>query len=189
MRDKESSKEKILSTALKLFLSKPYSKVSVDEIARKSGFSKGAVFHYFKSKLEIAENVLQILVAKIVALPLKRIIYSDKSFREKIYDIIGLALNFSLKHDLKTIVFLAGLYYELKACGREFFLGMAYDSLQQVVYEFFKENNVSNPKVKALIFTAILDGLSVQCMIASEVFRNNDFVLKIKEEIYNFVRC
>jgi len=77
----------------------------------------------------------------------------------------------------------------LKACGREFFLGMAYDSLQQVVYEFFKENNVSNPKVKALIFTAILDGLSVQCMIASEVFRNNDFVLKIKEEIYNFVRC
>lgn len=44
------TKEHILKTAFGLFLQKSYKEVTMKEIVEKTGLSKGAFYHYFKSK-------------------------------------------------------------------------------------------------------------------------------------------
>ena len=44
------TKQIILETALRLFNEKTYSEVTVDEIIKEAGTSKGAFYHHFKSK-------------------------------------------------------------------------------------------------------------------------------------------
>lgn len=50
--------EDILSTAYSFFIKKGYEKTSVQEIINELGISKGAIYHYFKSKEEILQSVL-----------------------------------------------------------------------------------------------------------------------------------
>lgn len=44
------SREKIAKAALRLFARKGYSNASLEEIAKQAGFTKGAVYHFFRSK-------------------------------------------------------------------------------------------------------------------------------------------
>ena len=46
----QESKEKIARAALRLFARKGYANASLEEIATLAGFTKGAVYHFFKSK-------------------------------------------------------------------------------------------------------------------------------------------
>jgi len=53
------SKKKILDKAFALFITKSYDSVSMKDIQDASDVSRGAIYHHFKSKEEIYENVLQ----------------------------------------------------------------------------------------------------------------------------------
>jgi TetR/AcrR family transcriptional regulator, cholesterol catabolism regulator len=48
-----ASKQKIFDTAIMLFDRKGFDKVTVDDICEKSGVSKGAFYHHFKSKEQV----------------------------------------------------------------------------------------------------------------------------------------
>jgi len=61
------TKENILKTALELFLKKGYEKTSMNEIAGMVGISKPAVYHHFKSKEELAINVIDYFEQKVTA--------------------------------------------------------------------------------------------------------------------------
>ena len=52
------SKKKILENAFNLFLTESYSSVSMQKIQNSSGVSRGAIYHHFKSKEEIFEEVV-----------------------------------------------------------------------------------------------------------------------------------
>jgi AcrR family transcriptional regulator len=52
------TKELILKTSFKLFLQKSFKEVTMNEIVEKTGMSKGAFYHYFKSKEELFEEVV-----------------------------------------------------------------------------------------------------------------------------------
>ncbi len=52
------SKKHILDTAFRLFLRQNFKEVTMAEIVEKSGLSKGAFYHYFKSKEELFEEVV-----------------------------------------------------------------------------------------------------------------------------------
>ncbi|MGE7591669.1 TetR/AcrR family transcriptional regulator [Peribacillus frigoritolerans] len=49
----EKTREKILQISLKLFSEKGYEKVTVDEIVKKSGTSKGSFYQHFSAKSDI----------------------------------------------------------------------------------------------------------------------------------------
>jgi len=53
-----STKEHILFTALKLILKKGYGNITMNELVEASGMSKGAFYHYFKSKDQIYYQTL-----------------------------------------------------------------------------------------------------------------------------------
>ncbi|MBS1645921.1 MAG: TetR/AcrR family transcriptional regulator [Bacteroidetes bacterium] len=55
MRD---SREHILTTSLHLFIENGFKGVTMQEIVKKTGLSKGAFYHYFKSKEQVFEEVI-----------------------------------------------------------------------------------------------------------------------------------
>jgi TetR/AcrR family transcriptional regulator, transcriptional repressor for nem operon len=55
----KDSKEHIIEVSCKLFLQKSYKEVTMNELVKKSGLSKGAFYHYFKSKEDLFLAVLE----------------------------------------------------------------------------------------------------------------------------------
>ncbi len=53
-----NSREHILNTAFNLLLLKSYHEVTMQDIVQASGMSKGAFYHYFKSKEEVFKEVV-----------------------------------------------------------------------------------------------------------------------------------
>jgi AcrR family transcriptional regulator len=53
----KNTKEHILQTSLLLFLQKSYKEVTMKEIVTKTGLSKGAFYHYFRSKEELFREI------------------------------------------------------------------------------------------------------------------------------------
>jgi TetR/AcrR family transcriptional repressor of nem operon len=54
------TKEHILKTSLLLFLQKSYRDVTMKEIVKKTGLSKGAFYHYFNSKEELFKEIVNV---------------------------------------------------------------------------------------------------------------------------------
>lgn len=55
----ENTKCKLLATALELFYEKGVLKVTLTEIARKAGFTRGAIYSHFSSKEDIIKELLE----------------------------------------------------------------------------------------------------------------------------------
>lgn len=53
------SKEHILVSSLKLFLQKNFKEVTMKDLVESTGMSKGAIYHYFSSKEQVFEEVIQ----------------------------------------------------------------------------------------------------------------------------------
>lgn len=68
---REASTERILASALTLFVSKGYRSTTVDDIARACELTKGAVYFYFPSKatilLALLDEIEDLMVSKMVA--------------------------------------------------------------------------------------------------------------------------
>ncbi|MBO5714066.1 MAG: TetR/AcrR family transcriptional regulator, partial [Clostridia bacterium] len=54
---KEKRKEKIISSALKVFCEKGYQSATVDDITKKAKCSHGLFYHYFDNKKQLFEQV------------------------------------------------------------------------------------------------------------------------------------
>ncbi|MBI4972616.1 MAG: TetR/AcrR family transcriptional regulator [Candidatus Omnitrophica bacterium] len=54
-----STKEQLLQKATELMLAKGFTAVTVDEICKKTGITKGGFFHYFKSKEDLGKSALE----------------------------------------------------------------------------------------------------------------------------------
>jgi AcrR family transcriptional regulator len=55
----KNTKEHILEIALGLFLEKSFKEVTMNDIVKKTGMSKGAFYHYFSSKEDLFREILQ----------------------------------------------------------------------------------------------------------------------------------
>jgi len=67
-RSKTESRDRLLDAALRVIRTKGYSATSVDDICREAGLSKGAFFHHFKSKEDLAVAAAAYFAARADAL-------------------------------------------------------------------------------------------------------------------------
>ena len=54
----EERKSEIVATACQLFLSKGYDRTTMKDVMRDLGIAKGTIYHYFSSKEELLEAVI-----------------------------------------------------------------------------------------------------------------------------------
>ena len=86
---------KIQSAALTLFNREGFENVSVEEIAQTVGCSVGNIYHYFKSKDELAIQVTQMVDEAYTALEEEYLADRETSGREKLLDFVGRSLEIS----------------------------------------------------------------------------------------------
>jgi AcrR family transcriptional regulator len=84
---KESKKNEIMKTALKLFAEKGFYNTTIADIAKEMGMSVGNMYNYFSSKESLAKELL---------------IYTSKIFGEKLKEIND--MNIPSKDKIKKIV-------------------------------------------------------------------------------------
>ncbi|WP_163337309.1 TetR/AcrR family transcriptional regulator [Desulfopila sp. IMCC35008] len=73
----EERKSEIIATACDLFLSKGYEKTTMKDVMRHLGIAKGTIYHYFNSKEELLEAVIN-SVAESEMLRLKMVVENLK---------------------------------------------------------------------------------------------------------------
>ena len=102
-----STKEHILFTALKLILTKGYGNVTMSELVKASGLSKGAFYHYFTSKDQIYQNTLdKYFFSYLTSFELT---YNHEwSFKENLFQTLNLFIRFA-----KEIEMLIGPEYHM----------------------------------------------------------------------------
>ena len=61
----KETKNKILKVAFILFLQKNFKEVTMQEIVEKTGMSKGAFYHYFKSKEQLFAEVIDLFFVTV----------------------------------------------------------------------------------------------------------------------------
>ncbi|MBP2650816.1 MAG: ttgR [Firmicutes bacterium] len=80
-------KDEIIKVTLRLFLSRGYRNVSLNDVADEIGITKGGIYHYFRSKEDLlsqaAEFLFEHIKAKHIAL-----FNNDKSLREILMEIL-----------------------------------------------------------------------------------------------------
>lgn len=74
MQNKQTSREKILQSAVQLFLGEGYEATSVNDICKHAGVSKGSFYHYFETKqvlfLSLMENWSSTLMQSVLRQPI-----------------------------------------------------------------------------------------------------------------------
>ena len=60
--DKNAKKKMIMDTAIKIFSQKGYFQTTISEIAKEAGIGKGTIYEYFKSKEEIIQSVVIVVM-------------------------------------------------------------------------------------------------------------------------------
>jgi TetR/AcrR family transcriptional regulator, transcriptional repressor for nem operon len=78
------AKEHIIKVACKLFLQKNYKEVTMKELVKSTGLSKGAFYHYFESKEQLFLAVLEFFFTTIMVHQYEK--YSRESFYKFYHD-------------------------------------------------------------------------------------------------------
>ena len=117
---------KIQSAALTLFNREGFENVSVEEIAQTVGCSVGNIYHYFKSKDELAIQVTQMVDEAYTTLEEEYLADRETSGREKLLDFVGRSLEISVSDPVLYKAFIHGLRYPeqrvlQKNAGRVYF--------------------------------------------------------------------
>ncbi|HTB30960.1 MAG TPA: TetR/AcrR family transcriptional regulator [Bacteroidia bacterium] len=85
-----NTREYILKTALHLFMENGYKGTSYQDLIKKTGLSKGAIYHHFKSKDDILTSVFEFMYkASVQATPLEpeSVVKDEQSFIKLYVDI------------------------------------------------------------------------------------------------------
>src|ERR1700693_3524864 len=84
------TRSNILKVALLLFLEKGYKDVSYQDLVKKTGLSKGAIYHYFSSKEELLVAVFDMFFEasqQSIAIEPQNLVKDYPSFRKLYVDI------------------------------------------------------------------------------------------------------
>ena len=96
-REREQRKSQILDTARALLLEKGLNATSINQIAKRSELSVGAIYFYFKDKEELFA-VLQVEGLELLHQTIRQAVDRESSPEEKIRSIALVYLQFSKEH-------------------------------------------------------------------------------------------
>jgi TetR/AcrR family transcriptional regulator, transcriptional repressor for nem operon len=188
------TKEYIIDQAFKLFLSKSYEAVTISDISKSIGFTKGALYHHFLNKEELFKAVIDKYL-KIAGLG---------DFKDDITLAEYVEANIAyIKHIVQMVSiddqpFIPINYLSLLIDALRHYPGYADDKEQLFNTEVAKlelilDQAVKNGEVRGDIDIPVvaLNFLSITVGIATNLFRQNspaDAIASYQSEIYEFYK-
>ncbi len=186
MITEQDTKKRILATAFELFSTSSYDRVSVDDIAKKAGISKGGLFHHFGSKYDLGREALfwfaEDQMASLISVDPEK-----KGPEEQIADFIDLALRIMTGSNQMMRFFFD--MYEEAICGEmdvdiwlDFFIRYV-DHLEAL----FEQLNMPDPRMRAMLLLSTVDGFSMYYMLMDRAHEKIDVGALRKELVRMFL--
>lgn len=164
----QHGKQKLFDSAMKLFESQGYFATTVEQITAEAGVSKGLIYNYFSSKEELLVALIEDATSKMAAVA--ETLTHDRppedslsAFVEGFFRFLQTERQF-LKLQLSLLV-----APELRETVAEPQRQRA-ELLLATVRGWFRRANVRQPKNKARLFLATLDGVALHYLFVYETY-------------------
>lgn len=159
-------KKKLLDAATKLFESQGYFATTIEQISEEAGVSKGLVYNYFNSKEELLVGLIEAATAQMTSVsetlaPSESIEQSLSLFLDKYLNFLKVEKRF-LKLQL-TLMLMPELQQVVKGPQQK-----RATLLLEMLTEWFRDADVRQPKEKARVFLAMLDGVALHYLCIYE---------------------
>jgi AcrR family transcriptional regulator len=164
----QKGKQKLFDAAMKLFESQGYFATTVEQIAIEAGVSKGLVYNYFKSKEDLLVGLIEETNDKIESVA--ETLTPKASIEESLSLFINNFLNY-LKREKKflKLQLTMMLMPELKDVVNKPLQQRA-NLLLKILNDWFEQANSIQPKNKARLFLAMLDGVALHYLSVYEQY-------------------
>jgi len=170
---KEDAKRRIIEAAMDVIAERGCERMTIDDVAKKIGVTKGAVYWYFQNKDELLTAVLTTVLNDIQA-EIQRFrfeSYYNKTAEETMVQIFD---RFVLAYSRKRALFfevlsLANRNSDARRAVREYYEGVA-ATFEEAIAKEKKRNFIltqTDAHTLALLFTALYSGLQNYEMAAS----------------------
>ncbi|KAA6460508.1 MULTISPECIES: TetR/AcrR family transcriptional regulator [Bacillus cereus group] len=157
-KNTKSTKDKIVTIATKLFLSKGYQVVSMEDVAKECDITKATVYYYYATKADLFTDTMIQMMARIRE-NMHKILSTDKPLKERLLDVAKVHLKATTNIDIK------GFMKDAKISLSEDHLkqmqqaeDQMYEVLDQVIQKAMQEGEI--PKGHSLLsahaFVALL---------------------------------
>ena len=170
---KENIKEIVLDSLLKLLETKSFNEISLAEVAKAAGISKGTLYYHYKTKGEIFFDL------------------TDRYLSEQWDDLVSWTENkekdTSIERLVKYVVernvanasFRMQLYSEAQLGDTELKkkLSKRYDEFQKLISEKIAERTNVNPDFLTWLILLLSDGIIIQSAIGNTEFDTEKFIL------------
>ena len=170
---KENIKEMVLDALLKLLETKSFNEISLAEVAKAAGISKGTLYYHYKTKGEIYFDL------------------TDRYLSEQWDDLVSWTGNkekdTSIERLVKYVVernvanasFRMQLYSEAQLGDTELKkkLSKRYDEFQKLISEKIAERTNVNPDFLTWLILLLSDGIIIQSAIGNTEFDTEKFIL------------
>lgn len=140
MNELKSTKEKITDTALRLFETYGYNKVTVDKIVQESGTSKGGFYHNFKSKDELLFTIHDYFITYVLN-KAEEAYEKWNSPAERLYEIVKSFVMMFEKYRAHVTVF--------------------YQESLYLAPEFTREVEKKRDRYKEIMFSVVQEGIDI----------------------------
>ncbi len=162
------TRTKILDSALRLFATRGFHGTSIDAIAKNAAISKGLAYHYFDSKKAILQAIIQQGIAEI-----ERMMDEAGQIADPFQQIVALIeRTFSvIERDESYWRLFIGLLLKpdvMKDFG-ELFMGLIEKAIRHF-QQLFEKMGAADPTGEALMFAALLDGISLHFMMGKGTY-------------------
>lgn len=172
---RNSKKELIINSALKEFAEHGYHATSISEISKKAKISKGLIYNYFESKEELLKAVIHNGLDVMTKLfdPNKKIPFEEDDFE---YIIEQLFSTLQKERNFWKLYFSLLVNTEIEKMVSAPIKKYIEPFIMRIS-EYYTKKAYENPIENALIFGAMLDGISINYILHPEMFQ----VEKIKK--------
>jgi AcrR family transcriptional regulator len=177
---RKQSMETIREAALELFAKNGFHNTSMNAIAKNAKVSKGLIYNYFESKEALLENIIN------------QAIHTGEEFVQR---------HFSEPQDPEEMLLslINGIFAQIKLNPRYFKLLMALSLQDEIMERFehqiqnhskkdldqlidlFNQLKIPNPRMEAMHFAAILDGVVLHYMYMEDLYpldEMRDFIIE-----------
>ena len=165
---RREKKQLIMDTAIELFAQNGYGSTSISEIAKKGGISKGLLYNYFKSKEELLEAILNKGIDDMLSVfdPNKDGLLEPHELEYFITELINM-----IKINREFWKLYWGVMFQPSAFKLiEKRIAELYEPLTQILTTYFNVQGFKNPMSETLIFGAILDGITLDFIMAPDIY-------------------
>jgi len=177
------TRKAIINAAIQVFSEQSYLKASVEDVASRAGVSKGAVFYYFNSKIDLAEAVMKDILDAIQQ-RVDEILSSVSDDREKLQRLVDLTIQYAQmnRDKLGSLEFVSQICRELAENNRYDFIKESYEKIRDRISSILKSAGVVKNQIRATLLMITLNGLLHYTFFYPKPLEEK-FVEELKEEI------